>query len=177
MGTDIHHGPPSAHPLPVPSNVLQMVRVALRAPLVLAPRRSLRCAPTGLPAQALPRIVRLAQRKQLLALPALEQEKHLRLHALAFPERAGFFAGSPRRGMDAIVGRSPIGGSGLHPRPSSVSLASIRPVWPIRPVLAHLLGQISADLRGHLQSINDNAQILKIVRRRAYARALGKRVA
>lgn len=50
MGTDIHHGPPPAHPLPMRSDVPQMVRVALRAPLVLAPRRPLRRTTTGVPA-------------------------------------------------------------------------------------------------------------------------------
>lgn len=39
MGMDIHHGPSPAQPLPVRFHVPQMVRVALGAPLMLAPRR------------------------------------------------------------------------------------------------------------------------------------------
>jgi hypothetical protein len=74
MGTDIHHGPPPAHPLPMRSNVLQMVRVALRTPLVFAPCFSLRRSPTPVPADALARVVRLAQREQPPALPAPEQK-------------------------------------------------------------------------------------------------------
>lgn len=152
MGMHIHHGPPSALPLPVLSHVLPMVRCALRTALVFAPCCPPRRSPANLPAQALARVVRRAQREQPPALPAPEQKEHVQLHALALLERAAFFAGSPRRGRYASVGRSPIGGSGLQPRPSSVSLASIRPVWPIAPFLAHLLGQISADLRGQLHS-------------------------
>lgn len=60
MGMDIHHGPSPAHPLPMRSHVPQMVRVALRTPLVLAPRRTLRRPTTGVPTQALTRVVRLA---------------------------------------------------------------------------------------------------------------------
>jgi len=117
----IHHGPPPAHPLPVRSHVPQMVRVALRASLVLAPRRPLRRLPTPVPADALARVVRLAEREQPPALPAPEQEEHV--HALAFLERAPFLARAPRRGTHATVGRSPIEGLGCNPRPSSVSLA------------------------------------------------------
>lgn len=60
MGMDIHHGPSPAHPLPVRSNVPQMVRVAFRAPLVFAPCFSLRRSPTPIPADALARVVRFA---------------------------------------------------------------------------------------------------------------------
>lgn len=108
MGRLIHHGPTPAHPLPVRSHVPQMVRVALRAPLVFAPRCPLGRSPTPIPADALAGVVRLAHRKQLPALPAPEQKEYVRLHALAFLERAVFLACSPRRGTYATVGRSPI---------------------------------------------------------------------
>lgn len=121
----IHHGPPPAHPLPVRSHVPEMIGVALRATLVLAPCCSLRRSPTSVPADALPPVVCLAQREQAPALPAPEQKEHV--HALAFFERAAFFAGSSRRGTYASVGRSPIEGLGCNPRPSSVSLARFAP--------------------------------------------------
>lgn len=137
MGRLIHHGPLPAHPLPVRSDVLQMVRVALRAPLVFAPRRPLGRPPAVVTANALPRVVRLAKREELPALPATEQKKYVPLHAPAFPNALLSWPARPdvARTPPSAARRSE--GLGCYPRPSSVSLARFDPsglsegAWPI----------------------------------------------